>query len=67
MKAPRYAAITIALDTERYRQNVRPDVKDRHAAYLLNRLLSGEPVADSEFERLGMKVAIREAVGPEIL
>lgn len=67
MKAPRYAAITIALDTERYRQNVRPEVKEHRAAYLLNRLLSGEEVAQDALEHLGWKVAIREAVGPEIL
>jgi hypothetical protein len=34
--------------------------------YLLQRLLTGEPVADVEFERLGMKVTIRPAVGKEI-
>lgn len=64
---PRYAAITISLDTERYRQNVRPDVKEHHVAYLINRLLSGESVALSEFEFLGMRVTIREALSGEIL
>jgi hypothetical protein len=66
MKAPRYAAITIALDTEAYRA-IRPDVRSNHAAYLLNRLFSGEEVADVELERLGLKVTIRPAVKPEIL
>lgn len=66
MKAPRFAAVTIALDTERYRQNVRPEVKEHHAAYLLNRLLSGQEVARSEFEHLGMRVSVREATGAEI-
>lgn len=66
MKLPRFAAMTIALDTERYRA-VRPDVRANHAAYLLDRLLTGETVADIELERLGWKVTVRAATSPEIL
>ena len=67
LKAPQYAVISIALDTERYRQNVRPEVREGQTAYLLDRLLTGESVAESELEHLGWKVTIREALAPEIL
>jgi hypothetical protein len=66
MKAPRFAAITISLDTEAYR-SIRPEVREHKIAYLLNRLLSGEEVADSELEHYCLKVTIRDAVAPEIL
>jgi hypothetical protein len=66
MKAPRFAAITIALDTEAYRAR-RPDERERVIGYLLNRLLSGEEVADVELEHYGLKVTARPAVKPEII
>jgi hypothetical protein len=66
IRAPRYASITISLDTEAYR-SIRPEVREHKIAYLLNRLLSGQEVADSELEHYGLKVAIRDAVAPEIL
>jgi hypothetical protein len=67
MKAPRFAVISIALDTEAYRLNVRPEVRDGHAVYLLDRLLTGEEVADSALEQLGWKVTIRPAFKKEII
>jgi hypothetical protein len=66
MKAPRFAVISIALDTEAYRLNVRPEVRDGHAVYLLDRLLTGEEVADTALEQLGWKVTIRPAFKKEI-
>lgn len=66
MKLPRYAAVTIALDTEKHRQ-MRPEVRSGQVAYLLDRLLCGESVALSEFEHHGMKVTAREATSGEIL
>jgi hypothetical protein len=56
MKLPRYAVLSIALDTQAY-----------HASYLLQRLLCGEEVADIELERLGWTVTVREATSPEIV
>lgn len=59
MKAPRFAAITISLNTEAFR-SIRPEVRDHKIAYLLSRLLCGEEVAESEFEHYGLKVTIME-------
>jgi hypothetical protein len=66
MKAPPYAAVTISLDTAKYRDR-RPEERERHIFYLLDRLLAGEEVAQSALEHYGLKVAIRPAVKPEIL
>jgi hypothetical protein len=66
MKLPRYAVLSIALDTQAYR-GIRPEVRDGHANYLLKRLLCGEEVADSAFKRLGWTVTVREATSPEIV
>jgi hypothetical protein len=66
MKAPRFATITVSVDTERHAL-IRPEVREHHLNYLLDRLLSGKEVAESEFVHLGMKVSVREAVKPEIL
>ncbi len=65
MKGPRFAAITITLDTSRFAA-IRPAQRDGQIAYLLNRLLSGEVVAESEFVYFGMKVTARDAVSGEI-
>lgn len=59
MKAPPYAAVTIALDTAKYRAR-RPDERSEKIGYLLDRLLSGEDVAQSGLEHYGLKVTIRE-------
>lgn len=64
MKAPRFAVISIALDTERY--SLQP-IDEHKACYLLNRLLKGDEVAESAFGRMGMKVTIREAFKKEII
>jgi len=66
MKLPRFASVTLALDTEKHRQ-LRPEVRKEHVAYLLDRLLCGESVADSEFEHLGIRVTAREATGAEVI
>lgn len=66
MKAPAHGAITIALSTERYRAR-RPEERRNNIAYLLDRLLAGEEVAQDALEHYGLKVTIREAVSPEIL
>jgi hypothetical protein len=66
MKLPRYAVLSIALDTQAYR-GIRPEVRDGHANYLLQRLLCGDEVSDVELERLGWKVTVREATSPEIV
>jgi hypothetical protein len=66
MKAPPHAAITIALDTARYRAR-RPEEREHPIFYLLDRLLTGEEVAQSELEHYGLRVTIREALSPEIL
>lgn len=66
MKAPRYATLTISLDTARYRER-RPEQRERAIFYLVDRLLAGETVADSELEHYGLRVTIRGAVKPEIL
>jgi hypothetical protein len=64
MKCPRFAVVSIALDTERYK-SLPPPLEDGRT-YLLNRLLSGETVADGELEHYGIKVSIRPAVKNEI-
>jgi hypothetical protein len=66
MKLPRYAVLSIALDTQAYRK-IRPEVRNGHANYLLQRLLCGEEVADVELGRLGWTVIVREATRPEIV
>lgn len=66
MKAPRFASITIALDTSKHRAR-RPDERANSIAYLVDRLLSGEEVAQDALEHYGLKVTIREALKPEIL
>lgn len=66
MKAPRFAAVTIALDTEAYRAR-RPEERERHIFYLVDRLLAGENVADSELEHYGLRVTVRQAFKPEIV
>jgi hypothetical protein len=66
MKATRFATITISLDTARYRDR-RPEERERAIFYLVDRLLGGETVADSELEHFGLRVSVRPAVKPEIL
>jgi hypothetical protein len=65
MKAPRFARLTLSLDTEAWR--MMPEHQRSGAMYLVNRLLSGETVADSEFEYLRLKVRVETAVSPEII
>lgn len=65
-RAPRFAAVTIALDTQRYR-NRRPDERRDSIGYLVDRLLAGEEVSQAELEHYGLRVTVREALGPEIL
>lgn len=65
MKAPRFARITLSLDTERWRKI--PEHSRSGALYIINRLLSGEDVADSELVYFGLKVRVEDAVSPEIL
>jgi hypothetical protein len=65
MKAPHFASITISLDTEKYRLR-RPEERDRQIFYLIDRLLSGEEVAQSALEHYGLKVSVREAFKKEI-
>lgn len=64
--APPFAAVTIALDTAKYRAR-RPEERAESIFYLVDRLLSGEEVADSALEHYGLKVTVRPAVKPEIL
>lgn len=66
MKAPRYATLTISLDTQRFR-NIRPEAREAFLTYHLDRLLCGDPVAESELRHFGLNVKAREAVGAEIL
>jgi hypothetical protein len=66
MKAPRFASLTISLDTAKYRVR-RPEERDQSIFYLIDRLFAGEEVAQSALEHYGLKVAIRPAVSPEIL
>jgi hypothetical protein len=66
MKAPPFAAITIALSTERYSAR-RPEERRESIFYLVDRLLAGEEVATSALEHYGLRVAIRPALKPEIL
>lgn len=66
MKAPRFASLTISLDTAKYRER-RPEERDQSIFYLVDRLLAGEEVASSALEHYGLKVTIREAVTPEII
>jgi hypothetical protein len=66
MKAPRFASVTISLDTLKFKQE-RPEVRSGHIAYMLDRLLCGEVIAEEELERHGLKITIREAVSPEIV
>jgi hypothetical protein len=66
MKAPRFAVVSIALDTQAYR-SIRPEVREHKIAYLLNRLLSGEEIDQQALEHQGLKVTIRDAVAPEIV
>lgn len=61
MKAPRFASITLSLDCEKYRLR-RPEERERHIFYLVDRLLSGETVAESELEHYGIKATVRAAV-----
>lgn len=66
MKSPRFATLTISLDTEKYRLR-RPEERERHIFYLIDRLLGGESVAEGALEHYGIKVSVREAMTPEIL
>lgn len=66
MKAPRYASITLSLDTAKYRER-RPEERDQNIFYLVDRLLAGEEVSTSALEHYGIKVRIEAAVKPEIL
>jgi hypothetical protein len=66
MKAPRFAVLTLSLDTSAYRLR-RPDERSHKIAYLLDRLLAGEEIAESELRHYGIRVAVREAVKGEIL
>lgn len=66
MQAPRFAAITVSLDTAEYSAR-RPEERQQHIFYLVDRLLSGGEVADTALEHYGLKVAIREVVSPEII
>jgi hypothetical protein len=66
VQAPRFATISISLDTLKFKQE-RPEVRSGHIAYMLDRLLCGEVVAQEELERHGLKITIREAVSPEIV
>jgi hypothetical protein len=66
LRAPHFATISISLDTLKFKQE-RPEVRSGHIAYMLDRLLCGEVVADSEFEHHGLRVTVREAVSPEIV
>jgi hypothetical protein len=66
MKAPRFASLTVSLDTERYRAR-RPEERSQHIAYLVDRLLAGEEVADTALEHYGLKVAVRPAFKKEII
>lgn len=66
MQAPRFARLTVSLDTEKYRAR-RPEERQQHISYLVDRLLSGEEVADTALEHYGLKVTIRPAFKKEIL
>lgn len=65
-RAPRFASITLSLDTELYRAR-RPDERRDSIFYLVDRLLAGEEVADGALEHYDIKATTRDAVGPEIL
>lgn len=65
MKLPRYAAVTFSLDTEQFAQ--RPTFMRDSSEYLFTRLMRGEEVAKSEFDWMGIKVTVRDAVSGEIL
>ena len=58
MQAPNRYGLTIRGDADTLRK-VRPD-RWVQINYLLNRLLTGERVAESEFEYYGMKVEVRD-------
>lgn len=66
LKAPQFAAITIALDTGKYRLR-RPEERADSIHYLIDRLLSGDEVAKDALEHYGLRVSIREAVKPEMI
>lgn len=66
MIAPAHAAITIALDTAKYRAR-RPEERRESIAYLLDRLLSGLEVAEEEFIHYGLRVTVRAAFKSEII
>lgn len=66
MKATQFAAITIALDTSKYRLR-RPEERAESIHYLIDRLLAGEEVAKEALEHYGLRVSIREAVKPEMV
>lgn len=66
MKAPRYASVTLSLDTSKYHAR-RPEERDQNIFYLVDRLLSGEEVSASALEHYGIKVRIEAAVKPEII
>lgn len=66
MKAPRFASITLSLDTTKYRAR-RPEERDQSIFYLIDRLFAGEEVAQSALEHYGLKIVVKEALSPEIL
>lgn len=66
MISPRFAAITVSLDTEKYRAR-RPDERRETIYYLVDRLLCGEEVAQEALEHYGLRVTIREAFKKEII
>lgn len=65
MKLPRYAAFTLTLDTERFKQ--RPTFQLHGSEYLLSRLLSGDDVATRAIEDMGIRVSVRPASSGEIV
>jgi hypothetical protein len=66
MKAPHHAAITVSLDTAKYRAR-SPRERDGQIHYLIDRLLSGEEVAVSALEHYGIRVSVRAAFKKEIV
>jgi hypothetical protein len=62
--APRRFEITFTGDTEQLRQH-RPEAWDRHIAYHLQRIFTGEPVALEELEHYGLTAVVREQLAPE--